>query len=85
MTLDCLQSIVLRLANNGWCRYWVNWSGAEHPIMAVQVINSKAEPQEIIDAESHGLIEHRAPGMDDWIYTVPRTNADGTPYRSLLE
>lgn len=86
MTVEHLQNIVCRLANSGYCRYWVSWSGSEHPIMAVQCLSpSDMKPSKIHDAEARGLTENRAPGMDDWIYTVPRTNEDGTPYQSKFE
>lgn len=66
------------MANSQWTRYWLNWSDSEHPSMAVQCIDSTGKPQKIQDAESHGLTE-----KEDFIYTAPRTNEDGTRYRVI--
>jgi len=79
MTAEKLQSYARVLSNSGWCRYWLNWSSSENPIMAIQVINSAGVPQEITDAEASGLTL-----SVDYIYTAPRTNEDGTPYKASI-
>ncbi len=80
MTADQMQSIARRLANGTWTRYWLNWSDSEHPVMAIQCIDHEGKPQIIHDADNHGLTE-----QEDYIYTAPRTNEDGTRYvRKLI-
>lgn len=79
MTVDELQSIVRVLANNTWVRYWLNWSDSEHPVMAFQCKDVRGLPQPVHDAVSRGFTE-----MDQYIYTVPRTNEDGTRYERKL-
>lgn len=75
MTITAFQNIVVRLANGRHTRYWLNWSGRPYTVMAVQSIDSSGKPQKITDAESHGLEE-----VHDFVYTVRRTNEDGTAY-----
>lgn len=79
MTADELQNIVRILANSSWTRYWLNWSDSEHPVMAVQCIDFKGISQPIHDAVSRGFTE-----TENYIYTVPRTNEDGTRYEQKL-
>jgi hypothetical protein len=75
MTINAFQNIVVRLANGRHTRYWLNWSGRPYTVMAVQCIDGTGKPEAIKDAESHGLQE-----SFDLVYTVRRTNEDGTPY-----
>ena len=79
MTADEMQSIVRRLANSSWCRYWINWSDSNHPLMAVQCRNAQGVPEPIRDAAEHGLTER-----DDFVYTAQRTKLDGSFYESKL-
>lgn len=76
MTITQFQQIVVRLANGKHTRYWLNWSGRPYTVMALQCIETDGKPHKIVDAESHGFKE-----SFDWIYTIRRTNEDGTPYR----
>lgn len=75
MTIQTFQNIVVRLANGRHTRYWLNWSGRPYTVMAVQCIDSDGKPQKIQDAETHGLLDTL-----DYVYTVRRTNDDGTAY-----
>lgn len=81
MTATQLQQIATRLANNGWCRYWLDWRELNPPLMAISCIDENGNPQRIADAESHGLLIEDPVRL---IYTVPRTNDDGKPYIPLL-
>lgn len=87
MTADELQSIVRRLANNGWCRYWLNYGDRKNDVrMAIQCRDDRGNPEEI-----HGLIklgfeidnEQRMKG-NQFFYTIHRSNPDGTPFVSNL-
>lgn len=79
MTATEIQNIARRLSNSSWCRYWLNYTDSEHPILAIQCRNGYGVPQPIRDAEKHGLKQQL-----DFLYTAPRTNEDGTPYVSKL-
>lgn len=85
MTADQFQlNIVLPLANRGcWVRYWMNWMDQSPGVMAIQCRDEDGKPHRISDAEHHGL--SLVPNETLFIYTVPRTNADGTPFVSGSE
>jgi hypothetical protein len=82
MTATKLQDVVRVLANGAWCRYWMNWNkdAIGRTIMAVQCRDEKGRPQQINDAQRHGFAQH-----NDFFYTVPRTNEDGTDYATKLD
>lgn len=79
MTATKLQDAVRVLANGAWTRYWMNYSKTAdgETIMAVQCRDETGKPQPISDASRHGFAMH-----NDYFYTIPRTNEDGTPYVS---
>jgi hypothetical protein len=83
MTIGELQRIVLRLSNNGWCRYWCHFNHPQNPVtMAVQCIDVGAKrfiACEMTDLERLGF-KH----VGNWIYEIQRTNDDGSPYVSNL-
>lgn len=84
MTADELQRIAMRLSNSGWCRYFLHWSyPAQDPwLMAVQVRDADGRPvevKELTDAYGFWPAPDR-PG--EYVYTIRRTNDDGTPFRS---
>jgi hypothetical protein len=90
MTATELQRIANRLANQAWCRYWLNFHNShENVVMAIQIIDSVADesgkfktaPVKCADLERLGF--KIAPAYDH-IYFVPRTNKDGTSYTSSL-
>lgn len=75
MTLQKLQNIVCKLANDSWCRYWVNWTNSEHgPVMAIQCRDDEGESKPITDAKAHGFEEN-----EDFVYTILRTYDAGLP------
>ena len=92
MTIDELQRIVIRLSNQSWVRWWANFGDRhDNVLMAVQCLDFRYHhsaspgryPIDVDDllklgytiwpAEPHALI-----------YTIPRTNEDGTPFNSQL-
>lgn len=94
MTAEELQSIALRLANHGWTRYWIDFRRLSDPrswLMAVQVYRFRPDPftgipvlapirlSELEDVGFH-LIDHAS---FPYLYTIERTNDDGTPYGSI--
>ena len=79
MTADKLQDLARVLSNCSWCRYWLNLHDSHYVIMAIQCRNESGQPLPIHDAERHGLKVG-----PDFLYTVRRTNKDGSEYQSSL-
>ena len=86
MTADELQRIALGLGNQGWVRYWLNFNDSRENVkMGIQVMAFKSEsaitPVEVGDMARLGF-ELREGGTwrDNFIYLIPRTNEDGTPF-----
>lgn len=77
MTVDKLQSLIRRLANGGWVRYWLYWNAIDCTIMAIQCRNESGIPEPIEGMEAIGFSKE-----SNFIYTISRTNEDGTPYKS---
>lgn len=72
----------MRLSNQYFCRWWIhyNFPNDEDWYMAIAVLDDKHKGVCIPQMESMGFTvtqhyEHQ------WIYTVRRTNEDGTPYK----
>jgi hypothetical protein len=97
MTIRELQRIVVRLSNGAWVRWWSNYGDRhENCLMAIQVLEPEAGsdtcltpvfiPTQVSDLEKVGfqLELSRFYGYGHAIYTIPRTNEDGTPYVSNL-
>lgn len=86
MTAIELQRIALRLSNSGWCRHWLNFNHPQNPrIMAIQVVDFQSE-ENIGPVKVHGI---EAEGFailagSNFVYTIDRTNEDGTPFKSEL-
>jgi hypothetical protein len=79
MTASELQRIVLRLANQSWCRYWLNYGDRRETVeMAIQSTDTDGGIR-IPELEQRGF-EYKGNGL----YLIPRTNDDGTPYVSKL-
>ena len=78
MTASQLQNIARQLSNSSWCRHWLNWSDT---VMAIQCRDESGHPMKInrADANRFGFEE-----QNHYVYTIPRTNDDGTPYQSKL-
>ncbi len=79
MTATKLQDAVRVLANGSWTRYWLSYNQTSfgETIMAVQCRDENGKPKPISDAPRHGFAMH-----NNYIYTVPRTNEDGSPYKN---
>lgn len=86
MTATKLQSIALRLSNQTFCRHWLNWTDRhENVLMAIQCRDYEGKVEEVkaLLSEGFNLWETTDPQCL-WIYTIPRTNDDGTPFVSKL-
>lgn len=86
MTANELQRIACRLSNQIWCRHWLNFQDRKKDVkMAIQCRDHDGTPERIKDLESKGFELFWTDDIDcQWIYTIPRTNDDGTPYESKL-
>lgn len=96
MTASELQRIALRLSNSGWCRHWLNLNNSHDGVrMAIQVLEitsveeddillSMFQPVEVGDLGALGFELLDDDKNDSHIYTILRTNDDGTPYVSQL-
>lgn len=83
MTLQELQHIVLRLANQCHVRYWINRYGkvGEQPTMALDI----HLPEEARENQLH--IELAGKGFRNCgggLFAIERTNEDGSPYISRI-
>jgi hypothetical protein len=79
MTANELQRIVTRLANQSWCRYWLNYGDRHKDVeMAIQCLDGD-QAIKIRDLEMMGFKR-----CSMGVYTIPRTNDDGTPFVSSL-
>lgn len=75
MTAHELQRIATRLANQSWCRYWLNCGDRHESVtMAIQCRDFSG-PVEIRELENLGFRK-----LHSNIYIIPRTNEDGTPF-----
>lgn len=80
MTANQLQRIACRLSNSSWCRHWLNLHNSRTDvIMAVQCLDERGRPAQIRDLERLGFKP-----QDAFIYTIQRTNDDGTPFVSNI-
>lgn len=90
MTIDELQSFVRILSNQGWVRWWANLDNRRENVrMAIQVLDicpdGTFRPVRVLGLEEKGLQE-----LDDnkveakWLYTINRTNPNGTPFVSQI-
>ena len=98
MTATQLQSIALRLGNAGWCRHWLNLNNShDNVLMAIQVLEARSiergeddalitrfTPTVVPDLEKLGFELLDDDQYQSHIYTIRRTNDDGTPYTSQL-
>jgi hypothetical protein len=86
ITLGELRRIVLRLANQGWVRYWVHWNyPVESPwLMAIQVRDAHGWDVSIRDLATWDIVDVRGPGMGRQVYVIERRDEGGTPFRSPL-
>ena len=90
MTIQELHRIVIRLSNSCWVRWWSNFDCRETNVrMAIQVLDHaggfKVEAVRVKDLEALGFqeIDDNKTGVK-WLYSIARTNEDGTPYVSKL-
>lgn len=95
MTIERFQGIVLRVSNFVWCRHWVHFNAPQSPAkMAIQILDLKPgsetdrpqwQPRLLKDLENYGFeLLNGKHNEGDKIYTIARTNEDGTPYESKL-
>jgi len=86
MTLATLQAIVLRLANRGWCRYWVhvNYPETQPWLMGIAVFGADNRPLNQDDLEDEYGMRRDSDWSRNGIYFIERTNNDGSPFRNLL-
>ena len=91
MTASRLQSIAMLLGRSGWVRHWLHWNYPQQTpwLMAIDVRDHEGKPVEMNgEMEKSGFTRTLEGQMDDSgacvIYTIPRTNEDGTPYTSHL-
>jgi hypothetical protein len=83
MTSDRLQSIARRLGNSFWCRHWLhfNYPLQEPWLMAVSCLDGDGNP---LNVALEGLGFVKVHHGDLIVYTVPRTDERGEPFRSKL-
>jgi hypothetical protein len=80
MTATEIQNIARRLSNQTWCRYWLNLQNTHKPVvMAIQCRDENGHPEPVGELESLGF--NAATGF---LYTIKRTNEDGTEFESKL-
>jgi hypothetical protein len=81
VTSSELQRIAGILSNSAWTRLWLNWGDRRSgPVtMAIQCIDPTGRPQRIGEAEARGFT-----GDLRYVYTIPRTSEDGSPYLAKL-
>ena len=90
MTIQELQRIVVRLSNSGWVRWWSNFDCRETNVrMAIQVLDHAGAgglvPVPVRELEAIGFKEFdEAKCGARYLYTIERTNEDGTPFVSKL-
>lgn len=89
MTADRLQLLVTLLSRGAWVRHWLHWNyPSESPwLMAIDIRDSGNRPIDMNgEMEKSGFTR-----LANWepittgectIWTIPRTNRDGTPYVS---
>lgn len=86
VTAHELQRIASRLSNQCWCRHWLNYGDRRTGvIMAIQCVDI-LDSGRFTPARVNGIEELGFTLADDerLLYTIPRTNEDGTPYVSKL-
>lgn len=85
MTAAELQRVAARLSNSCWTRYWLFWAVPPgRPVMALQAIDRAggewvAADLDGSDLERLGFAREWCDGIG-WVWVIPRTNEDGTPY-----
>jgi len=81
-------NIVLNLSNSCWTRHYLYWNHPSNPVqMAIQCleyVDGGFEPIRIEELERRGFSLYADGNPSQWIYTIDRTNEDGTPYVSKL-
>lgn len=96
MTATELQRIALNVSNSLWCRHWLNFNHPQNPRkMAIQALDCEAvddkgriafRARRMKEFEKLGfevLNDNKDPEVQ-WLYTIARTNEDGTPFFSEL-
>ena len=86
MTANELQRLSCILSNQTWCRHWLNWLDRPKDVkMAIQCRDNEGTPERVKDLESKGFELFMTTDLEcQWIYVIPRTNEDGTPFESKL-
>jgi hypothetical protein len=84
MTADRLQSIALRLGNSCWCRHWLHWNYPRQDpwLMAVSCFDYSGPPTFPALVRRGFTLERLESGLI--VYTVPRLDGAGNPFRSEL-
>lgn len=80
MTANELQSLARILSNQTWCRHWLNLHNSKTPVtMAIQCRDCTGQPETVMDLENRGFKMEAG-----YMYTIKRTNEDGTDFVSEL-
>ncbi len=80
MTATELQRIARVLSNQTYCRHWLNFFNSHDDVkLAIQCRDFQGRPERIPDMDKLGFEE-----SSDFLYTINRTNDDGTPFVSQL-
>lgn len=81
MTADEIQNIARRLGNQTWCRYWLNFLDSHTNVtMAIQCRSSSGKPEPVPELVKLGFA-----AATNFLYTIKRTNADGTDCARISE
>ena len=83
MNADRLQSIAARLGNSFWTRHWLHWNYplSDPWLMAISCLDSEGNPVHVA-LEGRGFVKIHHSGLI--VYTVPRTDERGEPFRSTI-
>ena len=80
MTANELQRFARHLSNQVWTRHWLNYGDRHQNVrMAIQCIDAAGAPVQIRELPGKGFTEEPR-----HMYTVARTNDDGSPFISQL-
>ncbi len=84
MTIDTLQSFVLRLSNGCHVRWWAHWNYPQSPTqMAIAVLNDDLRPV-TCDALEREHFERRTLRNGYVVYVCDRIDGSSNPFTSLL-
>lgn len=86
MTAKTLERLVINIANRAYVRCWYRWNAPVEDswLMAISVCNVEGNPlpQDYLEDE-YGMVRDVS-WEKNGVWTIERTNEDGTPFRMKL-